>query len=285
MSVKVETVLTPRGSFSIRRAGQLEAPLVLALHGFPDVASTFDGLIEALVSAGFHVVAPQMRGYAPSVLDVPTSRTLFDTLAEDAIAIADSLAPGKNFSVVGHDNGAFATYSLLRLAGPRAVCAVTLTAGHPAAVFANSGKLPRQMWRSRYAMFFQVPGLSDWWARRKNFTYLETLWRRWAAPGWRLPSAHLNEVKRTMAASWPAPLLHYRAMPFEGNETPLSQPVLYLIGNQDGCVMPEAAVGQERFFTGPFQSETVPGVGHFLHLEKPAIVLPKVVRWLETHGK
>ena len=99
---------------------------MLALHGFPDVASTFDGLIEALVSAGFHVVAPQMRGYAPSVLDVPTSRTLFDTLAKDAIAIADSLAPGKNFSVVGHDNGAFATYSLLRLAGPRAVCAVTL---------------------------------------------------------------------------------------------------------------------------------------------------------------
>ena len=55
-----------------------------------------------------------------------------------------------------------------------------------------------------------------------------------------------------MRASWPAPLLHYRAMPFEGDATPLRQPTLYLIDDRDGCVMVEAGAGQERFFTGPF---------------------------------
>lgn len=226
-----------------------------------------------------------MRGYAPSTLDVPTTRTLFDTLARDTLAVADALAPDKAFSVVGHDNGAFAIYSLLRLGGDRVLAAVTLTAAHPAAVFKNSGKLPAQMWRSRYAMFFQVPSLSEWWASRRDFAYLETLWKRWAAPGWTLPRKHLTEVKRVMRASWPAPLLHYRAMPFSGDETPLRQPVLYLIGGQDGCVMAEAGEGQEKFFSGEFKSEVVPGVGHFLHLEHPNIVTPKIVEWLSRYGR
>lgn len=285
VAIDVQTLRTAKGNFSVRRQGDPAAPLVIGLHGFPDVASTFDEVGGALANAGFQFAAPQMRGYAPSPLDVPKTRTLFDTLAEDAIAIADVIAPGRPFAVVGHDNGAFATYSLLRIAGERATAAVTLTAAHPAAVFVNSGKLPRQMWRSRYAMFFQVPGLSEWWASRADFHYIEKLWKRWAAPGWTLPRAHMVEVKKTMGKSWPAPLLHYRAMPFSGDETPIAQPVLYMIGDQDRCVMPEAGAGQERFFSDAFRSEVVPGVGHFLHLERPDVVTPRIVAWLDAHGR
>ena len=98
-----------------------------------------------------------------------------------------------------------------------------------------------------------------------------------------LPAAHLAEVKRVLGASWPAPLLHYRAMPFSGDATPLAQPTLYLIGTEDGCVLPAAGAGQERFFTGPFQSEQVAGAGHFLHLERADLVHPKIVAWLQRH--
>ena len=276
---------TPRGSFQVRQQGSAGSPVVVALHGFPDIAATFDGVGAALAAEGFHFIAPQARGYAPSAMNIPKKRILFDELALDALAVLDALAPGRRFCVLGHDNGAFATYSLLRLAGTRAIAAVTLTAAHPASVFKNSGKLPRQMWRSRYAMFFQLPGLSEWWAARNDFAYLEQLWRDWAHPGWRLPSAHLAAVKKTMAASWPAPLLHYRAMPFSGDETVLTQPVLYLIGDQDGCVMPEAGAGQERLFSGAFQSEIIAGAGHFLHLESPGVVTPKIVAWFKDTAR
>lgn len=285
MFVQVEMFETPRGAFQVRRFGSPEALLVLGLHGFPDIAATFDELGAALTGIGFQFAAPQMRGYAPSVRDLPRTRTLFDDLAQDALAIADALAPGRPFAVVGHDNGAFAAYSLLRLAGPRATAGVTLTAAHPAAVFKNSGKLPKQMWRSRYAMFFQIPKLSEWWASRSDFAYIEALWSRWAAPGWTLPAAHLAEVKRVMRESWPAPLLHYRAMPFTGNEAILAQPTLYLIGDQDGCVLAKAGAGQERFFGGAFQSIVVRGAGHFLHLERPEAVTPRVVDWLVQYGR
>ena len=41
-------------------------PLVLCLHGFPDTAHSFRHQMPMLVEAGFHVVAPFMRGYAPT---------------------------------------------------------------------------------------------------------------------------------------------------------------------------------------------------------------------------
>ena len=77
--------------------------------------------------------------------------------------------------------------------------------------------------------------------------------------------------------------MHYRAMPFSGDETRLATPLLYLIGDRDGCVLPAAGQGQERFFTGPFRSVVVPGPGHFLHLERPDLVEPLVVDWLREH--
>ncbi len=280
-----ETVITtPRGVFAARTAGPADGPLVLCLHGFPDVASTFDGLLKRLAEAGRRAVAPSCRGYAPSPLDLPPGRDLFRVMAADALAVADALAPGRPFSVVGHDNGAFAAYALLALAGARVQAAVTLSAGHPAAVFRNTGRLPRQWWRSRYAMLFQVPRLSEWWASRDGFAYIGTLWRRWAAPGWTPPEAHLAEVKRVMRASWPAPLLHYRAMPFGGDEAPLSTATLFIAGDQDGCVLPAASTGQERLFAGPFRSEAIPGAGHFPHLEQPGAVEPMILSWLDQHA-
>jgi pimeloyl-ACP methyl ester carboxylesterase len=54
--------------------GLLEAgagPLALCLHGFPDSASTWRHLLPVLAEAGFHAVAPFMRGYAPTA--IPTT--------------------------------------------------------------------------------------------------------------------------------------------------------------------------------------------------------------------
>lgn len=83
-----------------------------------------------------------------------------------------------------------------------------------------------------------------------------------------------------MERSWPAPLEHYREMAFEGPEAPIPVPTLYLIGDADGCVEPGAAKGQAKYFSGEFEERVLPGVGHFLHLESPALVEPLAVDWL-----
>ena len=50
-------------------------PLALCLHGFPDTAWGWRHLLPALADAGFHAVAPFLRGYAPTVAGPPTATT------------------------------------------------------------------------------------------------------------------------------------------------------------------------------------------------------------------
>src|SRR5690606_8207659 len=60
-AVEVKTVKTEELPIQIRRAG--EGPLVLLIHGFPDLSLAWHHQIEALAAAGYHAVAPDMRGY------------------------------------------------------------------------------------------------------------------------------------------------------------------------------------------------------------------------------
>ncbi len=74
------------------RFGYVEAgsgPLALCLHGFPDTAHTWRHLLPALADAGYHAVAPFMRGYAPT--EVPADGA-FQTgaLAADANALHEA---------------------------------------------------------------------------------------------------------------------------------------------------------------------------------------------------
>ncbi len=286
MTVEQIEVDTSRGRFVVRVVGDAKNPLVICLHGFPDNASTFDGLLEQLSANGFCAVAPFCRGYAPSPLLNPDGssfgKDLFEVLGKDVLAIADAIAPGAKVRLVGHDNGAFSVYNILNLAPERFERAVTMTAGHPAAVFKNTTRSLAQIWRSRYAFFFQVPGVSDWYVKRKNFTYIEKLWRDWVAPNWTLPQEHINSIKQTLAASMPSPLLHYRSGGINAGKDwqKISTPTLYLIGAEDGCVLPKIAAGQEKYFA-KFKSETIPKAGHFLHLEQPEVIGEKVIAWLK----
>jgi pimeloyl-ACP methyl ester carboxylesterase len=43
-----------------------DGPLMLLLHGFPDHAPSFAPQLDGFADAGYRVVAPYMRGYAPS---------------------------------------------------------------------------------------------------------------------------------------------------------------------------------------------------------------------------
>ena len=62
--LRARTVTANRLQFGVLEAGS--GPLALCLHGFPDSARTWRYLLPALADAGFHAVAPFMRGYAPT---------------------------------------------------------------------------------------------------------------------------------------------------------------------------------------------------------------------------
>ena len=67
-----------------------EGPLALCLHGFPDSAHTWRHLLPELARAGFHAVAPYMRGYAPTGV-APDGRYELGALVADAVALHEAL--------------------------------------------------------------------------------------------------------------------------------------------------------------------------------------------------
>jgi pimeloyl-ACP methyl ester carboxylesterase len=285
-SAREMTVPTERGDFAALSFGDEGAPLILALHGFPDVPHGLAPLAPALVAAGYRVVAPYLRGYAPSPLVGPHD---IDTLAADAAAIAGALSPGAAPALLGHDWGAAISYAALARHPGCFRAAVTLAVPHPLAFLTNTILQPAQLRRSWYMLFFQLPGLPEAALARGDWAFVERLWRAWS-PGLEPPRAHLARVKRCLAASMPAPLAHYRAMTRPAAEAtermraaarqPIAAPVLNLIGEDDGCIAPPAARGQERFFEGDFRQEIVRGCGHFMAIERPAEIARRALGWL-----
>lgn len=266
---------TSRGSFGLRRHGTA-GEMVVCVHGFPDDASTFDALAAALVTAGHRVAAVNLRGYAPSPRD--GSLEMGDLVA-DLIAVVDELSPGVPVSLVGHDFGAQLAYPALARHPERFRRAVLLAGAHPGVVQRKARRSPRQLWMSRYIVFFQLGGFADRRVARDDFAYVERLWRRWS-PGFAFPIEHRRHVLDTLRASMPTPVAMYRAGGFGVPLDPIPVPTLYIGGADDGCALPFLADGQDTLFTGGYEAETWKATGHYPHLEQPERTATRVVAWL-----
>lgn len=87
-----------------------ERPLVLLLHGFPELAYSWRKVMLPLAEAGYHVVAPDQRGYGRTTGwdpdydgDLASYRML--NLARDALGLVSALGRNEVTAVVGHDFG------------------------------------------------------------------------------------------------------------------------------------------------------------------------------------
>ena len=103
----------------VLEAGEDAAPCLLLLHGFPELAYSWRHVMPALADAGFHVVAPDLRGFgrtrggdARHDGDVAQFRQL--SLVTDLLALLRALGIDQTAGVVGHDLGAqLAAYAAL----------------------------------------------------------------------------------------------------------------------------------------------------------------------------
>jgi pimeloyl-ACP methyl ester carboxylesterase len=275
--------------FAYLEDGPSDGPLALCLHGFPDHAPTWDRLLGDLAAAGFHAVAPWMRGYAPTTL-APDGNYQVASLALDAIALADAIAAGSDAVIIGHDWGAIAAYTTVNYAPERFSKLVTLAVPHPTAL-AGVFSSPEQIKRSFYIFVFQTP-LAEMIVPNDDYAFIDFLWRTWS-PGHEPSEEFMRRLKDTLASpgSTEAAIGYYRAMlgttpsdPALDAVTaagigPVQVPTLYLHGADDGCMGVELVQEEElrALHPGGLDLEIVPASGHFLHLDQPEVVNRRIL--------
>jgi len=289
----VETLVLRHGDlrFSAQAAGT--GPLVLCLHGFPDDASTFRQQSGALVHAGYRVVAPTLRGYEPGSQPSDGNYRI-ESLAGDVIAWLDCLGEEK-VHLVGHDWGAVIAYVACAGAPERFHSLTALGIPYPAR-FTTLGtrKLPTQLLKSWYMMFFQLPTLPEWAIRRADWALLQRLWKSWS-PGFELPASHWAALRETFEAPGvaeamlayyrqnvsPAILLGLASSPVNSlREVPVR--TLAISGAEDGCMDTRLYdyTMLEQDFPAGLRVERIVDAGHWAHLERPAEVNRLVLDWL-----
>ena len=92
-------------------AGRLGDPLVVLAHGFPELAYSWRHQIPALAAAGYHVLAPDQRGYGESTCPGAVEEYSIDKLAADLIGLVDD-AGAEHATFVGHDWGSIIAWNM-----------------------------------------------------------------------------------------------------------------------------------------------------------------------------
>jgi len=136
-------------------------PLVLLCHGFPESWYSWRHQLKALAEAGYHAVAPDMRGYGktsqPEAID---QYTLFH-LVGDMVGVLDALS-ARQAVVVGHDWGAPVAWhsALLRPDRFRAVAGLSVPF-RPRGSTRPTSVMPQTDSSLFYQLYFQAPGVAE----------------------------------------------------------------------------------------------------------------------------
>ena len=98
----------------ILEAGDPGDPLVLLVHGFPEIAFSWRFVMPALAMAGYWVVAPDLRGVGRTTgwsegYDVDVAEFATPHLVRDMVALINALGRDKAHAMIGHDFGASVT--------------------------------------------------------------------------------------------------------------------------------------------------------------------------------
>ncbi|XP_021770818.1 uncharacterized protein LOC110735007 [Chenopodium quinoa] len=110
----------------VAEKGVKGAPIVLFLHGFPELWYSWRHQILALSALGYHAVAPDLRGYGDT--DAPTDfhSYTYGHIVGDLVALIDELGVEEVF-VVGHDWGAVIAWWLCLFRPDRVKALVNLS--------------------------------------------------------------------------------------------------------------------------------------------------------------
>jgi pimeloyl-ACP methyl ester carboxylesterase len=276
-----------------------DGPLVILLHGFPEYWGSWRHQIAAL-APHYRVVAPDMRGYNESDKPVGLRHYTLDALVDDVEGLVHAFGE-REAVIVGHDWGGGVAWSVAIERPAITKKLVVMNCPHLAVFSENLRTNRKQLLKSWYMFFFQIPRLPEWLlganharaigraleqsvVQKGAFTAEDVANLRDVAskPGAlrsalnyyraaaRSPEALAQApafVRSFLTRRMPPPT---RAPRLRREDWPRVQaPTLLVWGEQDIALTKELTYGMESLFDGPLTIRYLPDSGHWVQNEKP----------------
>ena len=262
------SISTDAIEFAALSAG--DGPLMILVHGFPDTPHSYQSQLLHFSQQGYRVVAPWLRGYAPSSAPSDGDYGVM-SVGQDVLNIIDALDSSQAI-LVGHDWGAGAVNAAALLAPDRVSHLISSAVPYGPALMQGLAGNGDQQRRSWYVFFF-LTGLADHALAVDDFALVERLWDEWTGPDWLPQGDALSAVVECFRqpGSVAAALAYYRqtfAAPPPEQYPPIQVPALYIHGEQDGCIGIEFGEPDQSLYSQGCEYQPVAGAGHFVHLEQ-----------------
>jgi pimeloyl-ACP methyl ester carboxylesterase len=297
-----------------------EGPLVLLIHGFPELGISWRAQVETLAAAGYHAVAPDMRGYGGTDKPERTEDYSILKLVGDMVDLVRALGE-TTCVVVGHDWGAPVAWhcALLRPDIFRAVAGLSvpfqprIPKGAPTPMMAALAKRAGlgDLYISRFQpadaheafdvdpattlrkMFWSYDGETSDQGQSTGFltpgvSMLESIDAAATLPPWMSEDHFAEYVAAFGAGGFKGPIDWYRCIDLNWSLTAflqdrtIDQPSLFLVGERDPV---RRYAGQHeaalaKWLTDMRGQTVLPGAGHWLQQERPDEINAALLKFL-----
>lgn len=316
--VRLRMIKTNGVTLRVAEAGK--GPLVILVHGWPESWYSWRNQIPALAAAGYHVIAPDMRGYGYS--DRPSAVSDYDIqhLTGDLAGLVEAMGE-KQAALVGHDWGAIVSWNAMLLRPDRfsRLAALSVPYGGRGAGPPTEGMRRANGDNFYYILYFQEPGVAEKEFDANPRGLLSMLYTSpdtplaaptitdpkraaggWigrrgapkASPSWLTAKDLDYYVAQFSHAGFAGGINYYRNFDNNWRTTPqlqgatIAAPVMFLAGEQDIVIAgrnAEALTTQMKRASTDFRGVTLyPGTGHWVQQERAKEVNAALIGFLKA---
>jgi pimeloyl-ACP methyl ester carboxylesterase len=295
MSISTWQQALPHGiTLSCRAAGERGLPVLIFLHGFPEAAFIWDGLLEHFArpeNGGYRCVAPNLRGYEQSSQPAEVAAYRPKHLVQDIAALA-RIEGAPLACLVAHDWGGAVAWNFANQLPQLTRKLAIINSPHPATFLRALQSSEQQRAASAYMNFLVRPD-AEQLLREDGYRRLLAFFTHWGPAPWLT-----EEVKARYRAIWDASLTgglnYYRASPLrparDGDPAAaaitlpremltVDIPTLVLWGMQDAALLPELVDGLDEYIP-QLTLEKVPDASHWIIHEQPQLIAERLGTFL-----
>ena len=261
--------------------------LVILLHGFPECWYSWRHQLAAL-GEHYRVVAPDLRGYNLSDKPPRVEDYRMEALVGDVLGLIRHCG-AREAAIIGHDWGAAVAWAVAEKYPEYVWKLAALQVPPPAAWAANV--TVRQLFRSWYMFFFQLPRVPEWWISRNDFGGLNEMFKGTARRGTFTDTdiAVLKEAMRQPGALTASvnyyranlkSLLQRRGERQAAGDGRVRVPTLFIYGERDFAIIPDTVRGVERYVDAPYREVRLAHSNHWVQQESPSEVNAALLSFL-----